>query len=80
MISVSNGLIDHGNAVSEARLRKSLSAHLTELHPDLLPLLPQQTQEWLLSNMLDRARAFGATWESNLAKLCDMMERTRRLA
>lgn len=73
MLKLSSAQMEQGRISAEAGFIGRLREFLYTRHPDFLPAYPEPVARWVFNNMIARARGFGATWESNIAKLCDMM-------
>ena len=74
MFKVSNDLESRLAAQAEAEFVLRLTEHLCERRPEFLPRFPAELRPRIVKNMVDRACRVGATWESSIAQLVEMME------
>ena len=66
--------IEELDRISEQDFLQNLQRLISRRHPELLMRFPPNIRRIIVTNMISRARAIGATWQSSLVKLCLMME------
>lgn len=74
MLVIKPAQMDVFQRQSEQAFLERLRRFHAERHPAFLPRFPPDVQTAILTGMMERAKARGATWQSSIALFCDLME------
>jgi len=73
MLTVTASQIDLFQGRAESAFARELREALAEKYVHMLPGFPEEVQDRIVCNMLDRARRWGVSWQSSLAIFAEFM-------